>query len=237
MRDFVYGDDVVLEAYKENAYIPFACVEEVAIAMQSEIMPTSVPDSGAWADFTYAGKNSWTAQLNGVLVLKDAVNALWFGWEMFLLQVRSTPLNIRMRWKDRQGIEKYCTGKVLIPDSGISGKSGDISRYSIRFQGTGPLDLNGALVPPVITNMNKVRIDWIATGAEPNILQHNDLIGITAAQLMEVSWEGDDKFQIITSGEPNDKQVRLDNAAGTIRFKNNFFSGDYIRAEIAVPAV
>lgn len=228
MRDFVYADDVIVEAYKVDGYYPFACVEHVAISMRSLLYPSSVPDSGAWEDYKYSGKNGWDVQLDGVFVLEDMVETLWFAWETLLLQLRTTGMDLRFRWTDKKGVEKHATGKALIPESGINGTSGDFGRWSLKLQGTGPLDVNGIVTPPV--NPRRMRLEWIATGAEPNKVQNNALIGKTKAQVTHVSWEGNDVFQVIDEGNPTAKQVRLDNAEGSLRFANDFEADDYIWA-------
>lgn len=230
MRDFVYGDDVIVKAYKDTDYYPFACVEEMTITKRAAILPSSVPDSGAWEDYKYSGKGGWEVSLNGVLVLKDDINTLWFSLDTFLLQAQTTGLDLKFEWTDKNGFLQYATGRALIPESGNNIKSADFARWNLRLQGTGPLDMNGILIAPV--NPKYMRPEWIATGAEPNIVQDNRLIGVTKDQIGIVSWEGNDVFKVIDAGNPTEKQVRLDNAAGTLRFKNNLEPGDFIWCRI-----
>lgn len=225
MRDFVYGDDVVISAYKDGDYYPFACAEEVEISMLSELLAASSPDSGVWEQYRPSNRNSWRMSMTGVTVLKDDVDTLWYSWETLIYQLRTVGLNVKIDFTDRKGFNKYATGFVYIPESNISGKSGDFSRFAIQFQGSGPLDVNGIIVPP--ENPNVERLEWII-GAETKEVQNNKLIGITAGKVLEVSLEGYDIFKVITVGDPTEKQVKLDNAAGKLIFKNTLEVDDYL---------
>jgi hypothetical protein len=212
-----------------DGYYPFACVEKLSLRMRSILLPSSVPDSGAWDDYKYSGKNGWTASLGGVLVLTDNTGAsLWYAWETLLLQLRTTGLDLKFDWTDKNGFNKHAAGHALIPESGIDGVSGDFGRWDLQLQGTGALDVNGIITPPIVHTVKK--LEWITTGAEPNVVQHNSLIGLNATQIYEVSWEGDDKFKVITAGVPTHKEVLLNSAAGTLTFLNNFEAYDYVRA-------
>lgn len=230
MRDFVNGMDMVFKAWKVNNFYPFACAEEGEITMSSELLPASTATSGAWEEVRPSGRNGWSVSASGVLVLKDSIDVLWFSWELFLEQVRRIGLDLKIEWTDRNGFMKSATGKVYIPETTMNFKADDFARWLSKFQGSGPLDLSGVIATPV--NTIRMRIDWIATGAEPNLVQDNRLIGKLANQVMEVSLEGDDKFQIISTGDPTHKQARLDNVAGTLRFLNDFTAGDYVRCEV-----
>lgn len=230
MRDFVYGDDVLVEAFKDGDYYPFACVEKVKVRMKSEQVETTVPDSGAWKDILPTGRNEWDVTMSGVTVLRDLVDILWFSWETLLYQLRMEGLQLRINFKDRNGFEKFVVGKAYIEESQIDGTSGDFSRWDLQMNGSGPLDVEGITEP--VQNPNVTRIEWIATGAEPNEVQDNRLIGLAKANILLVSLEGDDKFFVITAGLPTDRQVLLDNAAGKLKFKNNFEPGFYIWCQI-----
>lgn len=232
MRPFVYGKDVKIEAWKVDGYYPFACAEEVTIRMRTELAETTTADSGAWEYFVATGRNGWTASLKGVLVLNDPDDDLWYALETFLLSVRGEALQIRIRFIDKNDVERYALGEVFIPDSEISGSMDDFARYVEQFQGSGPLDLSETITPPDGNNMKTKRLFWITTGAEPNEVQHNDLIGIALEDVTLVSRESDDKLEIIDSGTPTAVQVRLDNNAGTLRWLNDFNANEQIVALI-----
>jgi predicted secreted protein len=235
MRDFVQGNDVLIEVKLagDADYLPFACAEEVNIEMNSEILEISTSDTGAWDEFDYSGKNNWNASLSGVTVLRDEVDQLHYPLETFLLQVRSQKLGLRITFTDRQGFQQIGYGEAVIPSSslGANAQQNDFSRFGIKFQGTGPLDLSG-YVPPNDNPMNTERLFWITSGAEPNLVQDNKLIAIALNKILIVSRESDDKLEIIDAGEPTEKQVRLNNVAGTLRWKNDFDADEQIYAII-----
>jgi predicted secreted protein len=239
MRKFVYGKDVVILAKKNGSpdYYPFACAESVKLKMETELVNTSTVDTGAWETSAPSGRNSWSAILSGVLVLKDEIDNLWFGWEMFLLQVRSEGLDLKFVMTDVEGNEKFATGAVWVPSSEISGDAEEFANYMVNLQGNGQLDMSGIL-DVIPEDMGDIRIEWIATEGQ-TVYQDNRLIGLInetgqngRKDVSEVSWEGDDKFFVITEGEPSDRQVKLDNVNGTLRFKNAAAEGDYVWAKV-----
>lgn len=221
MRDFVYGKDVKLEAYKIDGYYPFACATEVTLTMNTEIDFTTTPDSGYYRTKKSVGLNDWFIEFKSVTVLQDAVNTFWYSWETLLEQIRNNELNIRLTFKDRTNHTKYIIGKVIIPQTIMGGLTGDFSTDSIRFEGTGPLDIDGLTIP-TISMLG--RFDWITTGAEPNVIVGPPaMIGKTIKQ---ISYEGDDKWRIITSGIPNDKEVLYNSAVPSMTWKNDFDAND-----------
>lgn len=226
MRDFVYGRDVVILAWKGDDYYPFACAEQVAIEMRSELIESTTGDSGAWEYWEYTGRNSWSARLKGTTVLQDSIDTLWFSWELFLLSVRSQKLDLKIMFTDKEGNEKYATGEGLIPVSSISGDADELSDYDLEIKGSGALDMNGLLITPTGTTVK--RILWITTGSEPNKVQNNALIGIDKSQIMLVTNEDQVKFEVIDSGTPTDRQCLLDNTLGELEFAIDFPAGAHI---------
>lgn len=227
MRVPVMGRDVVISAWKGDNYYPFCAAEEVMLTMISEIIDSTTGNSGAWNYFDYSGKNNWNASLKGTTILQDAVDTLWFSWELFLLSVRSQKLDLKITFTDVNGNVKYCSGQGLIPESSIRGMADEFSDYDFKITGSGPLDMNGFLLLP--NGDTVMRIQWMTNDTlGVNKVQDNRLIGKSAADILLVSLEGDDKFFVITTGDPTDRQVRLDNTEGSLRFMNDFDAGMHI---------
>jgi len=223
MRDFVWGKGVVLQAFKVDGYYSFACARTVRLRMNTEPIETTVPGDGAWKSFASSNQNEYVIELNLITVLKDAVDALWFSWETLLEQIRSNAMDLKMTWTDRTGFTKYATFKGLIIETVIDGTAEDDFSYSsITLKGAGKFDITGLIT----TTGDKVRRkEWIATGAEPNVLQDNDLIGRT---MKYVNWEANDKFSFISIGVPNPMQCLFDSSAGTLTFLNNLAPNDFV---------
>lgn len=85
------------------------------------------------------------------------------------------------------------------------------------------------IIPPV--NPVAIRLEWESTGGQ-NYVYSQRLVGITKDHIQEVSYEGDDKFFVITEGDPTDKEVRLDNVAGRLIFKDDLEAGDHIWCQV-----
>jgi hypothetical protein len=228
MRDFVYGKDVVISAFKGDDYYPFACAEEVRINVKTELLPASAPGSGLWEEVRPSGRNSWAASLTGVTVLKDDNDTLWFPWELFKAQIRSSGLQVKFDFIDKNGFTKYATGFVYIPNSEINGVVGDgeFSRFTVEFVGSGPLDVEGLIIDP--TNDKEVKHKFFIATEGQNVFADNALIGLSGTDVLQVSREGDDKYSIITTGLPNDRQVLFNSGGGNITFEIPCIAGEYI---------
>lgn len=230
MRDHVWGMNMIFKAWKDDDFYPFACAEEGEIVMDSELLPATTATSGAWEEVRPSGRNSWNMSLSGVLVLEDQVDVMWYSWELFVEAIRKNGLDMEIEYEDIKGNTKTQRGKVYIPQTSNSFRADDFARWMAKLQGSGPLDPTGLLPTP--SNTKVVRIDWTVSTPDTYSVQDNRLIGILVNQLTEVSWEGDDKFQIITSGTPTAKQVLLNNITGTLTFLNVLNAGDYIWARV-----
>jgi hypothetical protein len=148
MRDFVWGNDVIVLAKRDGEYLPFAGVDEVKFRMTSPLIPSSSPDSGQWDEYRPSGKNGFVIGLNGVLMLQDENDSFWFPWETLLPQIRSEAIELKIMTTDNKGNVKYALCKAYIPDGGFSGRAEEFGEFDIQLQGSGPLDILGAIIPP-----------------------------------------------------------------------------------------
>lgn len=85
------------------------------------------------------------------------------------------------------------------------------------------------IVPPI--NPVAIRLEWESPGNQ-NYVYSQRLVGITKEHIQQVSYEGDDKFFVVTEGGPTDKQVRLDNVAGRLIFKNDLETRDQVWCQV-----
>ena len=136
MRDFVYGKDVKLYAYKTDGYYPFACARSVKISVNSEIDETTNPSSHSWRRYQPTGLNGYNIELNAITVLQDAVSTLWYSWELMLESIRNNGLDLKIEFTDRVGNTRYATGFGYIPDSSIGGVAGDFSESDLSILGS-----------------------------------------------------------------------------------------------------
>lgn len=127
-------------------------------------------------------------------------------------------------------------GMLMLPlkrMSAVSEKREDKFRVrQITFKATyedRSLQGGGIINAPI--NPAKTRIDWVAL-ADTHSLFDNRLKGKSAAHITHVSWEGNDVFQVTTEGVPTAKQVKLDNAAGSLTFLNEVSQGDHVWCEV-----
>lgn len=91
------------------------------------------------------------------------------------------------------------------------------------------LQQGAIIIPPI--NPVTTRLEWTATGGQ-NFVFSERLKGITKEYIQQVSWEGDDKFFVITEGLPTDKQVLLDNVQGRLIFLNDQDAGANVWCQI-----
>lgn len=127
-------------------------------------------------------------------------------------------------------------GLLMLPmkrvSSGSEKRDDGIRVRNIVFKATyedRTLNNGGIIVPPI--NPVAFRIDF-NTAVAGNSVQDDRLKGKTVAHILEVSWEGDDKFEPIAIGDPTADQVKLDHVAGTLTFLNDYVAGDAIWAMV-----
>jgi hypothetical protein len=211
----VWAKDVQLLAWKTDAYYPFACAERGRLLVGSEMLDTTTPSSGSWKTSMPAGVNEWEIEIGMVTVLRDLVNTFWFSWESILESVRKNRIQLKWKMTDRAGYEKYAVGYAWITETEIEYQmAAGLSGSTIKFLGDSYLDLSSLITP---INKKVIRIPWTTTGTENCELQDNRLIGVTKEQVVHVSLEGDDKWDIIDTGTPVEgRQVKLDNAIGKL---------------------
>lgn len=199
----------------------------------------AVPDVGVLIDFTQTVyeqkqlKTQWAQMIINFrlyfLTIGNSSNLAPLGVRekaLFYYELESKLYLIMQDWK--------VEGLLMLPLKRISASSekrnDGIRVRNIAFKCTyedRTLDTGGIIIPPV--NPHFFRIDF-DTSIAGNTVTDSRLIGKTVAHILSVSWEGDDKFVPIVTGNPTEKQVKLDYIAGTLTFLNDYTAGDAIWA-------
>lgn len=233
MRDYVQGIDYLLEAFKVDDYYPFACGTGLRLRRINEYDSTVTPDSGEIRTRKPTGLSDIEIEFAGVTVLQDPVDTIWKGWEFLTRQMRDNGVFLRVTLKDIKNNIKQFGGFFYPQEIELNGVVGDVGEDSIKFISGGTFSTDGGIDPPVNSEFVK-RIEWITTGAEPNILQDDFLKGKTKEQILEVSREGDDKYTVIDAGVPNERQVLLENVGGTLQWSIDFEVGEAVFALVSI---
>jgi hypothetical protein len=215
-RVIVEGKNFTLSIFKVDNYYPIACIVDMELWEDEDYDDTSTPDSGVFVTLAAANRKQWGVNLNLVTVLRDLNDVMWFSWEFFLELVRNAGVDIKLTATDKSAYSKNWTGHVKIGRTTMAGKAGEVSNSTIQLLGSGPL----SPPDPLIITVSKVeRLEWlIDVEAGTRKVTHPYLFGKAASQVKEVSHEGDDKYRVITAGDPAAGQVKLDNVNNTFEF-------------------
>jgi hypothetical protein len=145
-KDVVYSKNVLMMAKKaDGLYYPFACVEEITFKRTAGVLETTSLGSGNAAEYSYDKKTSWTATLNGVMLLQDvrSVKKVWTFLEIQDAVSLFKTLDTKFYLLDTFDDMLTMTGRVLIPEYGFTaaiGDGGELARFNVQFQGTGILE-------------------------------------------------------------------------------------------------
>jgi hypothetical protein len=212
MADIVLGKQYILSAYvpAQSGYYPFACLQEVSLSVSTELIPTTTVDSGLYRTFE-PRLSEWKLSASGVMILRDVVNTYNFSLDSILAQVRREGYDIRLLWMDTSGYTRQIEGHVFIPESVFTGTAGQIGKWSIEMQGSGPLTINGAItINP--TSVNRFTFD--SHSGSSTYVQDASLVG------RSIKWvdREDSAYEPITSGSPGPREVLYDSSTGRLTF-------------------
>lgn len=209
MASYVRGSGVIIEAVKSATYRRWACAQSIIVTVDTELIETSTPTTGAWKTFRAVGQNSWRVSLQGIVYLRDQAATKNFALETITEQIRQDGYDIKITFTDTEGYVNYISGSVLIPSTELSGGAiNPFSKFSVEFQGTGELEINASLTP---INEEVFTYYYDGVGGETDI---------TDASLIAVSpllgFKGTDEYRVITTGSPGQQEILYNSATGNL---------------------
>lgn len=140
-----------MQAKKNNGlYYALACVNELRINRIFGLIETTSLGSGNDNEYVYSRKRNWKASLGGVCVLTDLVANAWTIQEIAGIPDTFNALDVRFILTDTGGAAVTWSGKVLLPDFGISASiqdGGEPAMWNCELQGTGLLNIGSVVVP------------------------------------------------------------------------------------------
>jgi predicted secreted protein len=209
MAYYVRGSGVVVEANKGGTYRRWACAQSVIITVETELLETSTPTTGAWKTFRAVGQNSWRVSFQGIVYLRDQSATKNFALETITEQIRQDGYDIKITFTDTDGYVNYLSGSVLIPLTELSGGAiNPFAKWSVEFQGTGELEINASLTP---INEEVFTYYYDGIGGETSIIDAS-LIGVTPL----LGFKGTDEYRVITSGTPGQQEILYTSASGQL---------------------
>ena len=209
----VQGNNVSLYIWDVDAYKLYACATDCSITLSTDTIETSVTGSGEWVSIM-PQKHSWSGVANGVTNL-DFDNNLTLG-DLRTKQMAMTQIIIRFEYIDDDGTVYTETGNAYITRSTSTGEVNNVSTFSIEFEGTGALTLDGGTGGNGTTTNSAYifRYEYTATLGETTITD----TALIDRRILVVSKDGVSFGPIITSGTPINKEVLYDSATGVLTF-------------------
>lgn len=120
----IHGGNIIVSKKVGNAYTAIAAAKSCDIDMDIDMIETSSPDSGS--SKTYRdGRESWTVTVSGLVENMKGI----------LTQRGQYDLKIAVTGSSTD----YMTGKARIRRKKVTATKGNLSTYSVVFQGDGDL--------------------------------------------------------------------------------------------------
>lgn len=207
----VQGKDVVLLAYNQDGYYPFACAQELTLTVDTEQLPATSVNSGTYRR-KKPGLSDWKVSLSGLTYLRDQNAVKYFVLDTLLQQIRLEGLQVQFVFTDGDGYSRTLSGHVTISSTQVGKTTGQLSKYSLEFEGDGAFDMD--LPTPPSTSFDVKRYDYTATGAEM-FFSDPVLIG---RRIIGFFRESTPIVGVITSGTPGVKQVLYKSSSGRFEF-------------------
>lgn len=221
MAEIVLGKQYYLTAYipSLSGYYPFACLQEVSLSVSTEMIPTTTVDSGLYRTFE-PRLSEWKLSASGVMILRDLDASYNYALDSILQQVRREGYDIRLLWTDNGGYTRHIEGHVFIPESVFTGTAGQIGKFSIEMQGSGPLTIDGAIT---INPGNVQRLEVEAPGGT-DFVQNAAWVG------RSIKWidRSDSACKLIYSGTPTGREVLYNSSTGRFTFSSTLNAGELI---------
>jgi predicted secreted protein len=209
MAYHVQGSGIIIEAVKDAAYRRFACAQAITLTVETDVLETSTPETGAWKTFKPVGQNSWRVSLQGILFLRDQSTTKNFALETITEQIRSDGYDIRLRFIDVEGYQNILSGSVYIPFTEITGGAiNPFGKFSTEWLGSGAFTLDISTEP---INDDVFTYRYSGTGGETSVTDAS-LIGVTPL----LGFKGTDEYKVITSGTPGQQEIKHDASTGEL---------------------
>lgn len=154
----IKGKDVILEVYKDGAYVPWKCATTCSIHIKPEIVDKTTYSSG-FAINRHVRRLDWSVDISGVSILDDH----WNVFDSLNIVRIINGFQIRMTFTDTAGNTAVFTGTVIMEDASISGDAQDFAMFDESMLGNGAFTLV-TTVGGVVTSTFDYSLDFSITG-------------------------------------------------------------------------
>lgn len=218
----VQGKNVILKAYNADGYYKFYCAQTAELSIDTDQLPATNVNSGGWKSFKPA-KTGWALTLTGVTHVRDTIgdNNLTV-FDITNEQIRKNGIDLYMVFTNDQGNVETFTGHANPVNTTLGGTAGQLSKFSIQFQGTGAFGRNTTISNPQSNDVK--RYEYVAAGGETSFT-YADLIN---RNYLEVSREASPTMALIYNGTPSDKQALITASLGKVEFSNALMPGEVV---------
>lgn len=235
MNEYVKGDNVILRAFNGTDYIPFACATGCSFTRDTEMIGATTVGNGKERAFKPRFTTT-TLTLKGITYLTRTTGTYFYVLDTILTSLRNDGLQLELAFTDEAGNTQQLQFFAYVPHTSITGDVDALSDYEIDFQvsggytqvstvnggttggtgGTGGTTGGGTTGGTSSSNSTNVQdpINYTSTTGGETSITYAQLI---ARVILSVSRDGIEK-EAITSGLPNDKQVKFISTTGQLVF-------------------
>jgi len=205
----VSPNGIVLYAKVGAGYYPIACSKDVSITTESGSLELAPKTNGIWREYTYERLSGSITGSGLVQVVSDA--GLYNVLNIWSYQFSQLPVLCKFQiTDDAANVSVYeCT--CLVESVTIAGSATAPATFNYT------LKINGSFSATTTPTAGGTTVDaWTYTEATggTSIIGNAVLIG---ADVLSVARSGDD-MEVITSGTPNNNQVKFTTATGQLEF-------------------
>ena len=218
----VQGKNVILKAYNGDGYYKFYCAQSAELSIDVDQLPATNVNSGGWKSFKPA-KTGWQITLNGITHIRDTEgdNGLTV-FDITNEQVRKNGIDLYMVFTNDLGNIESFQGHANPANATAGGTAGQLSKFSVQFQGTGSFARNTTISNPQSNDVK--RYEYTAAGGEASFT-FADLIN---RNYLEVQRESTPTMALVYTGTPTDKQALITASLGKVEFSNQLEAGEVV---------
>src|SRR5688572_12993979 len=184
---YIQGNNVHVFKYVDAAPFEIVCATTMSLRIVQEMIGATTPDSGHF-------KEKRPRLIEYFLALSGAMTSTNDGdVSIFYIQNQIREAHdLEIIYTDNNGNDRSFRGDFYVEEQVMNGNAGEAATYDLNMVGTGEYT-ESELVDPEITGDSVTSASYTVAGG---VVQDNDWIGLSAANIIEVCREGTEQLSM-----------------------------------------
>lgn len=180
----IEGINVHVYKYIDTTPYEIVCATDMVLNIVTEIIGATTPDSGRNKEFRRRLTET-DLNLSGCSTSENDGDVSIF----YMLDNAEDTHDLEIVWTDNNGSEVSHRQDFIIQNCSLNGPAEGMSGYELSLKGTGPYSQT-ELEDPELIGENVTSDSYTVAGG---VIQDNDWIGLTSANIIEVCREGSEQ--------------------------------------------